>query len=136
MRAVNPARTPEFRFHGRDRDAGAIAMSQANAERAGVAGFTEFQRGTISEAEPPPGTPGLVIVNPPYGNRLGDKKQLLPLYQALGQVLLSRFSGWRVGLVAAEPRLAQATRLPFLPPGPPVPHGGLRVTLHRTAALP
>jgi putative N6-adenine-specific DNA methylase len=136
MRAVNPGRTPEFRFFGRDRDAGAVAMSAANAERAGVAAFTEFQRAAISEATPPPGPAGLVIVNPPYGNRLSDKKQLLPLYQALGQVLLNRFSGWRVGLVAAEPRLAQATRLPFLPPGPPVPHGGLRVTLYRTAPLP
>ncbi|MBS7789294.1 class I SAM-dependent RNA methyltransferase [Roseococcus sp. SDR] len=136
MRAVSPARTPEFRYFGRDRDAGAIAMSTANAERAGVAAFTDFQRAPISEATPPQGAPGLVIVNPPYGNRLGDKKQLLPLYQALGQVLLSRFSGWRVGLIAADPHLAQATRLPFLPPGPPVPHGGVRVTLHRTAALP
>lgn len=136
MRAVSPARTPEARFFGRDRDAGAIAMSEANAARAGVAPFADFQRATISEAMPPPGPPGLVIVNPPYGNRLGDKKQLLPLYQALGQVLLARFSGWRVGMVAAETRLAQATGLPFLPTGAPVPHGGLRVTLHRTAALP
>lgn len=136
MRGVNPFRVPQARFFGRDRDAGAITMSQANAERAGIAAFTDFQRATISEATPPPGPPGLVIVNPPYGNRLGDRKQLLPLYQALGHVLLTRFSGWRVGLVAAEPRLAQATRLPFLPSSPPVPHGGLRVTLHRTAALP
>ncbi len=135
MRAVSPARVPEACFHGRDRDAGAIAMSMANAERAGVTGFTEFQRATISEAVPPPGPPGLVIVNPPYGNRLGDKKELLPLYQSLGRVLRERFGGWRVGMVAADARLAEATRLPFLPPGPPVPHGGLRVTLHRTAAL-
>ena len=47
----------------------------------------------------------------------------------------SRFAGWRVGLVTSEPRLAQATGLPLLPPGPPVPHGGLRVTLFRTGPL-
>ena len=136
MRTVSPQRVPAFRFHGSDRDAGAIAMSEANAERAGVAGFTQFRQAVISEVEPPPGPPGLVLVNPPYGTRLGDRRELLPLYQALGQVLLRRFAGWRVGLVAAEPRLAEATRLPFLPPGPPVPHGGLRVTLFRSAVLP
>ncbi len=135
MRAVSPARTPTAQFYGSDRDAGAIAISQANAERAGVAAFTAFRQATISEVTPPTGPPGLVIINPPYGQRLGDRKQLLPLYQALGQVLLSRFAGWRVGLVAAETMLAQATRLPFLPPGPPVPHGGMRVTLFRTATL-
>jgi putative N6-adenine-specific DNA methylase len=136
MRTVSPQRVPAFRFHGSDRDAGAIAMSEANAERAGVAGFTQFRQAVISEVEPPPGPPGLVLVNPPYGTRLGDRRELLPLYQALGQVLLRRFAGWRIGLVAAEPRLAEATRLPFLPPGPPVPHGGLRVTLFRSAVLP
>jgi putative N6-adenine-specific DNA methylase len=135
MRGVSPQRTPPFLCHGSDRDAGAIAMSLANAERAGVTSFTAFHQATISEVVPPAGPPGLIIVNPPYGTRLGERKALVPLYQALGQVLRSRFAGWRVGLITAEPMLAQATRLPFLTPGAPVPHGGLRVTLFRTAPL-
>ena len=110
-------------------------MSRANAERAGVAELTDFRQAAISDAVPPEGKPGLVIVNPPYGTRLGDKAALLPLYQALGQTLRSRFAGWRVGLVTSEKRLAHATGLPFLTPGPPVPHGGLRVTLYRTGPL-
>ncbi|MCQ4159135.1 class I SAM-dependent RNA methyltransferase [Roseomonas sp. GC11] len=136
MRAVNSRREPAVRFHGSDRDAGAIAMSRANAARAGVEALTEFRQGTVSELQPPEGPPGLVIVNPPYGTRIGDKGKLAPLYRALGQVLASRFSGWRVGLITSEPMLARATALPFLPTEAPVPHGGLRVTLYRTAALP
>ncbi|MCK8783061.1 class I SAM-dependent RNA methyltransferase [Roseomonas sp. NAR14] len=139
MRAVRSERPPAATCHGSDRDAGAIAMSLANAARAGVAAHTEFHRATISELQPPGGpsggAPGLVIVNPPYGVRLGDRQALVPLHRALGQVLRDRFAGWRVGLVTDEPRLAHATGLPFLPPGPPVPHGGLRVTLFRTAPL-
>lgn len=135
MRDVKSARIPAAHCHGSDRDAGAIAMSRANAERAGVAGHTEFRQCAISDILPPAGPPGLVIVNPPYGTRIGDRRLLVPLYRALGQVLRSRFAGWRVGLVASEPALAQATGLPFLPPGAPVPHGGLRVTLFRTAPL-
>ena len=136
MRAVKSARTPPARFHGSDRDAGAVAMSRANAARAGVTDFTEFRQATISEIVPPEGPPGLVIANPPYGSRLGDRGELSALYRAFGQVLRSRFSGWRVGIVAAEPHLAHATGLPFLPVGAPVPHGGLRVSLFRTEALP
>jgi putative N6-adenine-specific DNA methylase len=136
MRAVRSQRTPIALCHGSDRDAGAIAMSRANAERAEVTGFTEFRQATVSEIAPPPGPPGLVILNPPYGNRIGDRKTLFPLYQALGHRLMTQFAGWRVGLIASEERLARATGLPFLPPEAPVPHGGLRVTLYRTAALP
>jgi putative N6-adenine-specific DNA methylase len=135
MRTASGARARAFLCHGSDRDAGAIAMSRANADRAGVADFTAFRQATISEIEPPPGPPGLVILNPPYGTRIGDRAELSPLYRALGQMLRGRFAGWRIGLVAAAPALARATGLPFLPPGPPVPHGGLRVTLFRTGPL-
>ncbi len=136
MREASGQRTPAVRFYGSDRDAGAIRMSQANAVRAGVENFTEFRQCTISDIAVPEGPPGLIITNPPYGARIGDKGQLAPLYRALGQTLKTRFSGWRVAIVTSEPTLAHATGLPFLPTTAPVPHGGLRVTLFQTAALP
>ncbi len=68
--------------------------------------------------------------------RIGETKTLLPLYRALGLTLTTRFSGWRVGLVTTDANLAHATALPFTPPGPPIAHGGLRVTLFTTAPLP
>ncbi|SFI79153.1 THUMP domain-containing class I SAM-dependent RNA methyltransferase [Albimonas pacifica] len=134
--APSPAPVPERRFHGSDRDDGAIRAATANAERAGLGDWTEFRRLAVSDLERPAGPPGLVMVNPPYGARIGDKGPLKGLHAALGRTLLERFSGWRVGLVTSEADLARATGLPFLPPGPPVPHGGLKVRLHRTAPLP
>ena len=125
-----------FRFYGSDRDAGAVKMSQANAERAGVSAITEFRQQPVSDLVAPDGPPGLVIVNPPYGTRIGEKQRLQPLYRALGQTLLTRFSGWRVGLIATDAGLAHATGLPFGPPSAPVSHGGLRVTLFSTGPLP
>lgn len=127
---------PAIRFHGSDRDAGAIRMSKANAARAGVADLTEFRQQAISDLAAPGGPPGLVIVNPPYGARIGDRKSLHALYRALGQTLLARFAGWRVGLVTNEASLAESTGLPFAPPMGPVSHGGLRVMLFQTAPLP
>jgi putative N6-adenine-specific DNA methylase len=129
-----PHLTP-LRFHGRDRDAGAVAMSRANAARAGVATVTDFAPGAVSDLTRPEGEPGLVIVNPPYGARLGEAAKLRPLYAALGRVLMERFDGWRIGLVTTEAALAQATGLPFAPPGPPVPHGPLKVRLWQTGPL-
>ena len=126
---------PALHFFGSDRDAGAIRMSRANAERAGVTDFTVFQNHAVSNITPPPGPPGLVIVNPPYGTRIGDKKPLVTLYAALGKTLLTRFSGWRVGLITTDTSLAKATGLPFTPPGRSVSHGGLNVLLFQTERL-
>lgn len=135
MRAIRNVSTPSVRFFGSDRDAGAINMSQANAARAGVEAFTDFRHQAVSDLEPPDGPPGLVIVNPPYGGRIGDKRLLFSVYGALGKTLLTRFSGWRVGMITSDKSLAKASGLPFAPPGPPVSHGGLKVYLFQTPRL-
>ena len=126
---------PVLRFYGSDHDAGAIRMSQANAARAGVAAMTEFKQQAIVDLVAPSGPPGLVIVNPPYGARIGENQPLQSLYRSLGQTLLTRFAGWRVGLVTSEAALAAATGLPFTPPAAPVLHGGLRVMLFMSGPL-
>lgn len=135
MRGSTPSTPPENRFFGSDRDAGAIRMSSANAARAGVAEWITFACHGAGEVMPPDGPPGLVIVNPPYGARIGNKKLLYPLYGTLGQTLLSRFKGWRVGLVTSEPPLAKGTGLPWQPLGAPVAHGGMKIWLWQTPPL-
>ncbi|WP_135504302.1 THUMP domain-containing class I SAM-dependent RNA methyltransferase [Roseovarius aestuariivivens] len=126
----------DLAFYGSDRDAGAIQGAISNAERAGVAKICNFSQFAISDLQRPEGPPGLVMVNPPYGSRIGNKKLLFGLYGALGKTLHARFSGWRVGLVTSEAGLARATGLPFAPPGPPIPHGGLKIRLWQTGILP
>lgn len=135
MRAETAPRQTDLRFHGSDRDDGAIRAATQNAERAGVAHVTDFQRRPLGELVRPDGPAGLVMVNPPYGARIGNRKQLFGLYGSLGQVLMERFKGWRVGIVTSDGGLAKATGLPFLPSGPQVAHGGLKVTLYRADRL-
>lgn len=137
MRSADGGRSvaPGLRFYGSDWDEGVIRMAQANAERAGVSEITQFRPFMIDVLAAPAGPPGLVIVNPPYGGRIGDRQRLQSLYRSLGNTLKSRFSGWRVGLVTSEAHLAKATGLPFGPPGAPVGHGGLSVSLYRTGPL-
>lgn len=126
---------PPAQFYGSDRDAGAIRMATANATRADVAPLTRFANHAAGELTPPEGPPGLVIVNPPYGARIGNKNLLYPLYGTLGQTLLTRFKGWRVALVTSEPALAKATGLPWKPQGPAIAHGGIKVWLWQTPPL-
>jgi putative N6-adenine-specific DNA methylase len=133
---ATPGATPDFRFYGCDRDGGAIEMSRANAQRAGVGEVTAFRQCAVSAATAPSGPAGLVIANPPYGQRIGDKKKLFGLYKSFGQTMLTRFSGWRVAVITNDASLAGACGLPFGTPFGPVSHGGQRVYLYLTEALP
>jgi len=125
----------DLMFYGSDRNAGAIQNANANAKRAGVAGQTQFIEAAVSDMQRPDGPVGLVIVNPPYGARIGDKKKLFGLYAALGQRLKSEFGGWRVGIITSDADLARATGLPGLTNGAPIPHGGLKVRLFQAGPL-
>ena len=123
-RTVSHDEVPIF---GYDRDQGAIQNATRNAERAKVS--ANFACQPISDLTPPTGTPGLILVNPPYGARIGNKKLLYALYGTFGQRLSAHFAGWRVGIITSDRGLAKATGLKFHDISPPIPHGGLRVHL-------
>lgn len=94
-----------------DRDAGAVAATRGNAERAGVADDLLVRQAPLSALEPPPGADGWVVTNPPYGVRVGEGGTLHPLYARLGSVLRERCGGWHLVLLSADPRLERATQL-------------------------
>lgn len=96
-----------------DRDAGAVAATIANAERAGVRGDIAVARQSLSDLQPPSGT-GLVIVNPPYGIRVGDKKPLRNLFAQLGNVARARAAGWRLAMLSADRDLERQVQLKFV----------------------
>jgi len=89
------------RIEGRDRDAGAIAASVANAERAGVADSVTFKQAPLSSLEPDAGA-GWVVTNPPYGERIGEAGALRDLYAALGRVLHERRPEWGLAMLSAD----------------------------------
>ena len=87
-----------------DRDAGAIKMAHANAERAGVSDTIEFKCQAVSSITPPAG-PGWVVTNPPYGVRVSDGKDLRNLYAQFGNVLRRQCPGWKVAVLCNDPVL-------------------------------
>ncbi|HEX5759306.1 MAG TPA: RNA methyltransferase, partial [Thermoanaerobaculia bacterium] len=92
-----------LRLAGRDRSAEAVRAAGANLARAGLAERAAVAQGDAFEIEPPEG-PGLLVVNPPYGERLGgDAGQ----WRRLGDLLKRRFPGWRAAVLAGGPGLGK-----------------------------
>ncbi|MBA4421351.1 MAG: hypothetical protein C0391_09410, partial [Anaerolinea sp.] len=113
-----------------DRDEGAVRITTANAERAGVLSNLDIQHRAFSAIEPPP-SPGWVVTNPPYGMRVSPEKDLRNLYDQLGNVLREKCPDWHVSLLCGSPVLAGHTRLPF---GEPLrlTNGGIPVGFYST----
>jgi putative N6-adenine-specific DNA methylase len=136
LRKMGEVATPVAQhFYGSDRDAGAVRMATANAERAGVADHITFENLSATDIKRPDGPPGLLICNPPYGTRIGNQNMLYGVYAGLGEAIKRELAGWRVAIVTNEAGLAKATGLPFKPKGAPIPHGGLKVWLFQTDPL-
>ena len=85
---------------GYDRDAKALLAAQLNARTAGIAPAVRFEQRALEQNLLPAGVkPGLVVTNPPYGERLGEVETLGPLYKALGDWLKSQCLHWRAGVI-------------------------------------
>jgi len=91
---------------GCDRDPAAIRAAQANAARAGLGEWVRFECRELSDCVPP-AAHGLVVTNPPYGERLGDADTLPALYAQLGRVLRERCEGWHAAVLAGRPELGK-----------------------------
>jgi len=106
LRALRPC------FFGSDADPRMVQTAKRNAQAAGVAGFFTLDKQDMARAAPPPDVGyGLVITNPPYGERLGDRAEMPKLYRALGDTLRQRFTGWRAAVLAGDLELGRAMQL-------------------------
>ena len=119
---------------GGDRDAGAIEAAIANAIRAGVAGDVEFVRRPLSRSPAPAAGPGLLLTNPPYGERIGDSSDLRDLYASLGKLTRGALAGWQLAFLASDPALARQTGV-ALAAGLRTSNGGIKVALYRSVRV-
>ncbi|MGH8130256.1 MAG: bifunctional 23S rRNA (guanine(2069)-N(7))-methyltransferase RlmK/23S rRNA (guanine(2445)-N(2))-methyltransferase RlmL [Steroidobacteraceae bacterium] len=95
------------RIRGYDRDPIAIRDAVANAERAGLADRMTFQRSELAKLPAAPAAKGLVAVNPPYGERLGESGELRSLYALLGERLRDGYRGWDAAVFTGNPALGR-----------------------------
>jgi len=91
-----PVPDPDVRLFGNDSSGEALAAARANLERANLLDRTTLVRGDAAAFEPP-AVPGLVVVNPPHGERLGTAVER---WRALGDLLKQRYKGWKAAVLA------------------------------------
>lgn len=103
---------PEIR--GYDADPAVIRHAEANIAAAGLQRHVRVSCKPLAELRRPSHRPmpqGLIVCNPPYGERLGEKAALHHLYQRLGQVLHAEFEGWNAAVFTADLELGRAIGL-------------------------
>jgi putative N6-adenine-specific DNA methylase len=85
----------------------AIAFSRSNARAAGVGHLVRFEVKDVGDFNPPLGPPGVILCNPPYGERIGEEKELRVVYQILGDVFRTRCASWIAFVFTGNASLAR-----------------------------
>jgi putative N6-adenine-specific DNA methylase len=106
---------PRPLFFGYDVDPKVIKIAQANAREAGVDDLISFRRHAMETLEAPPlevaEGKGLILTNPPYGTRLGNKESAKDIYRDLAYTMKNRFKGWSAFVLSGDPELSAAMKL-------------------------
>ncbi|MDH3514954.1 MAG: bifunctional 23S rRNA (guanine(2069)-N(7))-methyltransferase RlmK/23S rRNA (guanine(2445)-N(2))-methyltransferase RlmL, partial [Gammaproteobacteria bacterium] len=98
-------------IHGYDHDPLAIRAARDNIKRAGLGNLIRAQQRELAACIPEEASSGLVVANPPYGERLGPGSELPALYTELGTQLKKCFPGWRAAVFTGNPELGKVMGL-------------------------
>lgn len=111
MQTSIAAASPRPELFGFDRSAEAIRAARQNAARAGVADMIRFRVGEVKDLKCPTRQAGMVVINPPYGERLGLKPDLAETYKDLAHTLKTEFKGWTSWILSGDEAATQALHL-------------------------
>jgi 23S rRNA (guanine2445-N2)-methyltransferase / 23S rRNA (guanine2069-N7)-methyltransferase len=95
---------------GYDSDRASVRAARGNLQRAGLDKRVHIERSSLDSLQEPAaarGRKGLIVVNPPYGERLGEVEALRELYSIMGQRLREGFNGWRAAVFTGNPDLGK-----------------------------
>lgn len=106
----NEKETLDFQFFGFDIDNKVLKSAKENARAAGVDDVIVFKKESVATVEPPV-EKGLIILNPPYGARIGDEDNLRDVYRDLGFTLKHRFKGWNAWILSGNKELIADLKL-------------------------
>jgi 23S rRNA G2445 N2-methylase RlmL len=99
-----------FKFYGYDIDRDALKIAQSNVHSAGLDEYIEINREPIETLQAPVPM-GVMVVNPPYGERLGTRDELEDLYLNMAHTMKTAFKGWDCWILSGEPELTQFMKL-------------------------
>jgi 23S rRNA (guanine2445-N2)-methyltransferase len=101
---------PDLRLYGSDTDPKALNAARRNLAEAGIERWVSLERSDILERSAP-APAGVMVANPPYGERMGSAGELAAFYPKLGDALKKKFAGWRCYFFTADLRLPKLIRL-------------------------
>jgi len=107
--AAQRTELPAF-IGGSDGSIGVVEQARANARHCGLSQQVEFRLQELAEVEAPADS-GVLLCNPPYGERIGNPEELGAFYKLLGDVLKQRFKGWNAYILSGNKELARNIRL-------------------------
>jgi putative N6-adenine-specific DNA methylase len=110
IKREKPEASADIHLYGSDNDPRALDAARRNLAAAGVERWVELEGADILErAAPSPG--GVMVANPPYGERMGSADELASFYPKLGDALKQKFAGWRCYFFTSDLRLPKLIRL-------------------------
>ena len=109
QRATAGLARPPLWIRGYEADPRLLQPLRNNIQRAGLSEWIKVYQGELATFAPNPdrGQAGLIVCNPPYGERLGDAASLVYLYQKLGDVLRHECTGWQAAIFTGNPELGR-----------------------------
>ncbi len=110
VKAEEGEKQPNLEIHGSDTDPKALNAARRNLAEAGIERWVRLERSDILERTAPAPS-GVMVANPPYGERIGSAEELAAFYPRLGDALKKRFAGWRCYIFTADLRLPKLIRL-------------------------
>ncbi len=97
-------------IYGYDRDEHAVRASRRNLQQAGFGNVVQVDRSDLLDLDAP-ASAGIMLTNPPYGERIGEQEELAAFYPELGSVLKRRWAGWQCFFFTADLRLPKLVGL-------------------------
>ena len=109
QRAAAGLAKPPLWIRGYEADPRMLQPVRNNIQRAGLSEWVKVYQGELATFAPAPdrGQTGLVVCNPPYGERLGEAASLVYLYQKLGEVMRQQCPGWQAAIFTGNPDLGK-----------------------------
>jgi putative N6-adenine-specific DNA methylase len=91
-------------IHGSDKLGNALKLARENLAAAGLSGAVSVKQMDVLDSSPPAPS-GILVMNPPYGERLAARDELTAFYPRLGDVLKKRYAGWTAHILSADMEL-------------------------------
>ena len=110
VKRAPPAEGSNPVLFGSDNDPRALKDARRNLAAAGVERWVTLEQADVLERAAP-ASGGVMVANPPYGERMGSAEELARFYPKLGDALKQRFAGWRCYFFTADLRLPKLIRL-------------------------